>query len=412
MIWVTRILKAVLPIVVVFLAVQVFLSLKASRPKAQKKARVEQPPLVEVVEASVSREAVTITAWGTVKPSRVLTISPEVSGRITELHPQLVAGGRVSAGELLFAIEDQDYSLAVSQAQAQVTRARLEEQVETGRATVAANEWDTLAGELGGTAAGEALALREPHLAAARASVRSAQSQVALAELRLERTRVSAPWNARVQSEAVELGQLVGPQSRVATLVGTDTTWVEVSVPADRLPWIRIPGHSAEQGAAVSVSFEVGEGQRAERSGRVLRLLGDLDPKGKMARLLVEVVDPFELQRPLAERGIPLLGGAWVRADIEGRALDQAVAVPRLAIRDGDRVWVVDAEGKLQVHPVEIGWRERDRVLLTRGVDAGDRVVTSPLATPIPGMALRVAGEATAEAPSDVDPSAPEEGTP
>ena len=130
-------------------------------------------------------------------------------------------------------------------------------------------------------------------------------------------------------------------------------------------------------------------------------MLSDLDPLGRMARVVVEVMDPLELGRPPSERRLPLLVGAFVSVRLVGTTLDDVVAVPREAIREGDSVWVATRDDTLEIRPVIITWRERTRVLVVRGLADAERIISSPLSAPVEGMALRFMAPMTAIAPSD-----------
>jgi hypothetical protein len=132
----------------------------------------------------------------------------------------------------------------------------------------------------------------------------------------------------------------------------------------------------------------------------VLRLLGDLDPVGRMARLLVEIRDPLGAAVPAKAPkegeppplALPLLLGAYVEVGIEAQQLTNVVEVPRLALRGDDSVYVVGKDDRLEVRGVEIAWRRADTVLIKSGIAAGDRVITSRLPNAVPGMQLRVSG--------------------
>src|SRR5690606_15586491 len=166
----------------------------------------------------------------------------------------------------------------------------------------------------------------------AEALIRRAESQIAIAQLNLERTSIVAPFNAMVLDESVETGQLVEPGTVVATLVGTDEFWVQASVPTDQLHHIRLP-RDGEPGAQASVFLELGEGRQVEHRGRVLRLLSDLEPSGRMARVLISIPDPLGLET--TERSTPLLLGSYVRVEIDAGSLDGVLAIDRAALRKG-----------------------------------------------------------------------------
>jgi RND family efflux transporter MFP subunit len=284
-------------------------------------------------------------------------------------------------------LDARDYQLAVATRRADVQRAQLDVQLEAGRRVVAEREWSAFGqADAGVEQAGRALALREPQGETARVAVESAQSALDRAALDLTRTSLRAPFNALVVEETVDRGQLVGPQTPLATLVGTDHYWVQVSVPVASLPAIRLPTGD-EPGAHAHVAQRAGD-QRIERDGRVVRLLPDVDPVGSMARLLVEIDDPLGLADGNADP-LPILLGSYVDVTIEASPLDGVIEVPRVAVREGNRVFVMNDAGRLELRDVDVVWSQRESILVRGGLRDGERIVTTPIATPIPGMLLR-----------------------
>lgn len=371
---------------------------------------------VEIHVVTTSTQPVRVIANGTVISAQEIILQPEVTGRIIWKNPQFVPGGRFKKGAPLLRIDPRDYAVAVQQQLAQIENTRLGLDQERGRRVIAEREW-ALFGDAGSLdadadAPGRSLALREPHLRSAEASLRAAQSGLEKAKIGLSRTQIVAPFNAFVQSEAVDVGQLVSPSMQLGRLVGTDAFWVQVSVPVDRLGWLRVPGLNADEGSSVKIVQQVGEG-RVEREGKIIRLYGDVDPVGRMARVLVEVVDPFGLassdakkkagekpSEPLKDGAggpsaseLPLLLGAYVRVSIDAGTLDGVVEVPRSAVHEGDVVYVIDSESKLRFKRPEIVWR-RETTMLVRGeLASGDKIVTTHLSAPLEGMLLRVSEE-------------------
>jgi len=226
---------------------------------------------------------------------------------------------------------------------------------------------------------GKALALREPQLAGAKADLQAARSQLMQAQLALSRTRIEAPINAVVQSESVEIGQIARPGAVLGTLIGTDEWWVEVSIPTSELRWLKVPGSLAR------VTQRLGDESQVVRVGEVLRILPDVNPSGLMARLVVEVKDPMALEE--GNEGAFLLGTP-VQVELEGIEEKNIVSIPRRALREGDKIWVVADDQTLAVLDVDVVRRERDRVLV-RGIPDIARVIASRIAAPVPGMPLR-----------------------
>ena len=355
--------------------------------KAKRDEIPPKPELVEVIEAKSSRQKVFVTAMGNVVPAVQIELRPEVSGRIIKQSGELIRGGRFKAGETIVEVDPRDYKFAIELQKANVERARLALKVEEGRRTIAEQDWKQLEADVNATTEGRQLALRQPHMKSAQATLNATLSSLQKAALDLERTTIKAPFNALVLDERVDVGQLVTPQTQLASLVGTDAYYVQVVVPVGRLGWIKIPGVNGDEGARAKVVHSIGDGVRVERNGRVVRLLGDISPAGRMARLLVQIDDPLGLRE--GADGMPLLLGAYVRIDIDGKELNGVFELPRKAIREGDRVWILDKDDRLDIRPVKIVWGREETVLLDDGISDGDRIIMSRIATPIPRMKLR-----------------------
>lgn len=390
-----RWLEVLMPLVIIGGAVAASWHLYRTRPSPPQVERKPSATLVEVQTVQQETRRVRVRGMGLVIPARVVTLKPQVTGTVFEQSPQLVPGGRFKAGDVLVRVDPSDYELAVRQAEADVNQARSDLALEKGRQVVAEREWKLLGTQMPESEAGRALALRKPQLAAAEAKVDTAESRLDQARLNLERTVIRAPFNGVVTEENSELSQLVSPTTAIATLIGTDEFWVRVSIPLARLRFIDLPGSSGAEGAPVEIIQATGRDDELRRRGRVVRLLGDLDPKSRFARVLVAVEDPFGIE----SHARPLLAESYVSVEIEGRELGDVVAVPRTALREGGCAWVMNADNRLDVRPVKVAWNAEDMVLVHSlgedgtGLRDGERIVTSTIPAPVPGILLRVEGE-------------------
>ena len=436
---ITVALRVLVPLAVVAAGGLAAWYLVATGPKAVRKPPERRAMRVDVEPVAFGPHRAVVHAMGTVGPARVVGLQPRVSGEIVEVAPEFLPGGRFRSGETLLQIDKKDYDLAaeratlavdqanlavaqcdrvIEQRQGALARAESDLKLELGQQAVARREFEMLGEKV--TEAEEELVLRQPQLRtaqaaeasaravlaeaevakrSAQAAVQEAQNALARARLDLARTLIRAPFNAVVRAREVNLGATVSPTTPLATLVGTDAYWVEVSVPVDQLRWIRIPQSSGQEGSAVRVYNEAAWGPEAFRTGCVCRLASDLESEGRMARLMVTVDDPLALGP--ANQGKPvLLIGSYVRVEIEGEPIASAAAIGRSLLRDGTHVWVMNAEGRLEIRPVTIAFRGRDDVLVTEGVRAGERLVVTDLGAPVEGMPLRVeAAEGPAPAP-------------
>ena len=378
-------------LVVLVLAVGVVaaMGIIRSRPQAVQKPPDDSGVLVEVAEVRRLPRRIDVAAQGTVVPAQRVVVQPQVSGRIDAVAANLAPGTILRAGDLIFAIEDADFKLAVAKATAAVAEAAAQMELEQGRGRVAEREWELFQDELDAEQKAASLALREPQLRSRLSAVQTARANLARARLDLERTVVRSPFNAVVLSESIEVGQIVTPQSQAVTLAGTDAFWVRAAVRTDELDQLRVPGlYGAAHGSRALVRLDAENGDVLP--GRIVRLLGDLDTAGRMARVLVEVADPLGLGSGAGRgdrRGLLLLD-SYVDLMLEGATVRDLFEVPREWLHEGGNLRMY-SDGRLELRPVEVAWRFEDSVCIAGGLNEGEMVVTSRLATPIEGMKLR-----------------------
>jgi len=378
--------RVAVPLLILVVAVTIAATLIKTAPKAPQRRRPVSARLVEVEQIRFSRQHAIVHAMGVVQPAQEVDLCTLVSGEIISVSPEFIPGGRFRAGELLLQIDPSDYDLAVRQRASEVTHAQSALAIEMGQQAIARREYELL---------GEAIAeqdrelvLRQPQLATAQATLASAEAALAQAQLGRQRTTVVAPFNAIVKNRYVNLGAQVSASTALATLVGTDDYWVEVAVPVNQLKWITIPRSSSGQGSAARVYNEAEWGKDVYRLGSVIRVASDLEEQGRMARVLISVRDPLALKGENSGKP-PMLVGTYARVEIEGIALDSVAVIARNVIRDGDRVWIMNDEDKLEIRGVQIAYRGVDDVYVTDGVREGERLVTTDLSAPVEGMPLR-----------------------
>jgi len=388
--WITRL---VLPLVITGAAVGGAAVMVRSAESAEREPPEPTLPEVEHVEVRAQPARPRIRGTGVVEPAREATLSPELSGRIVHLSEDLVVGGRLAEGDVLLRIDERDYQIAVKQQRAQVEQAKVELELEQAYGKVAREEWDLM----GNTTADGRLASRVPQREAAEVKVDAARSTLERAKLDLGRTTLRAPFNATVIAESVEVGEIATPGQVVATLVGTDALWVRVSVPVEALGLIGVPGPGVAEGSSARVVQRLGSRGAVERDGTVVRLVKQLDAESRTAQVMVEVTDPFD-PKP---GELPLLPGAFVEVEFLGNEIDEVVAVPRVAVFEGRRTWVVDDQQRIRQRSLEIAWGDDEYVYATGGLRTGERVVVTPPSPAIEGMEVH-SEPAEPEAPAQV----------
>jgi len=358
----------------------------ATRPKASPRERERTAPIVEVMELAPTSAKARIEAMGTVVAADEALIQAEVSGRIVWVHPEMVDGGFVTKDTVVARIDDRDYRLALEQQRSALQSALAELRLEEGRQNVAAFEWEFMNQK---EEQGEGdLALRKPQLEAAEAAVRSARANVSKALLSLDRTEISAPFDAVISDAQADVGDQANPGAVLARLIATNTFYVKCLVRTDQLKWLKFSGPDLAGGSTVLI-YPVSGG---ERTGRLINLAPELSSSGRMAQLIVSVDDPLLLKPGDRTRGILLLDD-FVRVQIIGTEMEGVLSIPRTALREGRSVWLLDKDNRLRIVSAEIVFSTPDNVYVENDFEAGSRLITSSLGAPVEGMALSAEGE-------------------
>jgi RND family efflux transporter MFP subunit len=357
-----------------------------SGPTARKRPPAQMTPLVQVINVNPDNHGVTVSAMGSVIPAREITLEARVAGEIVAINPEFTVGGFLEKDSEVMRIDPQDYELALTLTRARVKEAESKLKILEAEAASARDEWAQLYGDRNqADTEPPPLVFKQPQVTAARAMLTAEKAEVQKAQLNLSRTRIRAPFNAIIRTKHVDIGSQVSVQEKLAEFVGTDEYWIQASIPVDRLNWIMIPRRPTEPGSKVRILHRNGY----EIAGTVIKLLGDLGSEGRMARILVGVQDPLNLKK--GKTGQPaLLIGEYVRIEIEGRILQNVYRIPRTALRDNSRIWVVNRDSKLDIRPVETLWRDAKTVLLREGLAPDDQLIVSDLPAPINGMPVQV----------------------
>jgi RND family efflux transporter MFP subunit len=315
-----------------------------------------------------------------------------VAGKVVDIHPELMVGGFIRAGEKILQIDSRDYELAVQQADATVQDAKVKLDTEQAEADVARKEWSQLNP---GTEPTSLLVLREPQIRKAQAALESAEAQLAVAKLKLERTSLSLPFDALIISEQVDLGQYIVAGQSLASAYGADAIEIQVPLEDKELAWFDVFDLSVlkktnntttkQTTALVRAHFA---GAEHTWQGRVVRTTGQVDRTSRMIPIIIEVAEPFDS----SEGRPPLLPGIFADVYIEGRVLKNAFAIPRDAIREGNKVWLVN-DNILHIRTLNIVRADKEFAYTNSGIYDGAQIITSSLDVVIEGMQVRTQGD-------------------
>jgi len=366
--------KILAPFLILLLSLSIVVLLIMLRPKPKEVPPERPVTRVEVTTVQPQSVRLTVKSQGTLLPRVESQLAAEVSGRIVEMSPHFRAGGHFKTGDVLFRIDPADYDAAVAARKADLATARLTLAQEKALAEQAAADWAAL-----GQGEASALTLRQPQLAQAAALVVSAEAALERARRDLERTKVRAPYDGMVLSKSVDLGQFVTANS-VADIF------------AIRVGEIRLPVVLREANFLMDPAIEPSPVQLSTKEAgvwrtweaRLVRFEATVDPASRLIYAVAEIEEPFaqELRR-----------GMFLEAEIEGRQLDGVFVLPRFALRGSNTVYVVSEEGSLTTRVVEIVKTDAEKAILSGGLAAGDRVVTSPIAYFVENMPVEIETE-------------------
>ena len=377
-------------------AVLVIYLIFMTEPKAKREgATRETAMLVDVIPAERGDYYPELVVMGTVRPSQDIVLGPRVSGEITRLSKSFIPGGYVNKGDFLLQIDPADYKNALALRKSELSNAETELKIEMGRRDVAKKDYTYLDEEL--SDANEALVLREPQLNSAKAAVEAAKAAVDQAELELKRTTIRAPFDAHILTRNVNVGSQVSPGQELARLIGFDNYWVMATVPLDKVRRLSFPEKEGEKGSPVTLRNRTAWEDDEYREGYLYKLVGALEDRTRLARVIVNVPDPLNIITKTADRPV-LMIGAFMETRIQGDLIRDVVRISRDYIRKDETVWVKE-EGKLQIRDVKILFRDAKYAYIESGVEEGEMIVTTNLSTVVDGAKLRTEPAVEADGP-------------
>lgn len=384
-----------LKIVVPGLAAVVLVATIKPAPVAMPQPEPELPT-VAVVTAQPSLQRLKVHSQGTVAPRREIDLVAQVGGRVTRVESNFVDGGFFAQEQALIQIDDRDYRFAHKRAEAQVSNAEQLLSTERGRVRQAQREWRDL-----GNAEANSLFLRKPQLAAAEASLASAQADLSKAALDLERTRITVPFDGRVRETFVDLGQYITPGTRIATVYDTASAEIRLPLSDRQAALVDLPlGFSAtdkEKGPAVTIKGVIG-GNEYSWLGHIARTDASIDTRSRMYYAVAEVDNPF-ISATDSSRAVPLIVGLFVEADIDGRALDDVIVLPRAAVFKRDKIYLSRAndqgDNEIVLRRVKVLYKTQDQVwiqaLAADDIPPGSQVVVGQQNYIAPGVLVKTA---------------------
>ena len=283
-----------------------------------------------------------IRVVGEVEALHDVTVSAEESGIIASFLAG--KGERVARGQPVTRISSEllDAQVEEARAIAEVAEERFERQRRL---------WDQRIGT-------------EIALLEVKSQATSSAARLKVLETRLARTMVSSPISGVFDEQYVEVGELVGPGTRLLRVLAIDQVRVVAGIPERYALAI-------EPGAAALITFDVLEGR--EFSG-VIEFVGtSVDPRSRTIPIEVVLDNSERLIRPRMVANV----------QVERMRQEQVLVVPQDLVQrteDGFQVFVAERSGDTltaRARSVELGASYANQVVITGGLTAGARLITA-----------------------------------
>ena len=375
-------IKMIAPVIVLAGGVGAFLVLDWAKPEPEKKEEGPRALSVFVKNVEGADTELQVRTEGEVRARTEVDIVAQVAGRVVSVSTEFTEGGLVEPGVTLVEIEYLEYQLALEQARAKMAEAEVRLQTALATADVAKKQ-------LRNAKDASPLALKKPQVAEARAMLAAAEASYEQSMLNLARTKISLPFSGRLASIDVNVGQYVAPGTRLARAFSTQVVEVRLPLNDTQLASLNLPiGFVAEPGHGLPVVFKANVAGKQQRwQGKLTRLDASIDKNTRMLFGLAVVESPYQLN--VSQHQMPLAVGLYVEAEIAGRRINDGYAIPREGLRAGNKVFVVNENGLLEIRAVVVSYSSEREAIISSGLSLNEKVVVSPVRNAIQGMALK-----------------------
>lgn len=400
------ILKALLQALIAFaILIGAFIgmnALVASKPEVPKQAIREKSYPVETLTLQKGDYAPDINVYGETTAGREVELRALVGGEVSQIHPNLKAGGFVAKGDLLVAIDRFDYEGAVTEAEANLAEAhaalvesqgqvvleranmarakeqlefatrdlqRAEDLVNRGAVTERTVDDRRLLVSQRQQALEQAqntLTLYEAKVEQQKAAVKRLDWRLEDAKRQLENTVLRAPFDAIVRSEAAEPGRLVSVNDSVVSLYAADEFEVRFTL-SDNQYGRLVADSGTVVGRPVQVTWYLGT-TPVTYQATVSRIGADV----ASTRGGVELIASIDS----SDAAVPLRPGAFVEISLADETYHDSFRVPETAYYGEGKVYVVK-DSRLEPRKVEALAIDDGNIIVRGNLTSGETLLTT-----------------------------------
>ncbi len=413
--------RALLVVPPIVIGVSILLIMVSGKQSPEKLVRGEPTRYARIVNIQTTDFIPVAEGYGSVQPAQIWAAVSQVSGRVTDMHPQLRNGGIIPAHSELIRIDPGDYKLALGRARNELAELNVQGanalaslNIEKRNLALAEKEFNRkqkLANQ--GTISKSSADETERAMLSSRSLVQNLENTLALlpiqrklleskitqAERDLANTRLSAPFNLRVSGLSVEQHQFVSAGQRLFSGDSIDRVEITAHIAANSLKKLFIgrPDFPTDvntlnsdlisiTGFKPTVKLDIGGEQLAEWEAEFVRISDSVDAQTQTIGIVVAVDKPMEKIIP-GERP-PLSKDMFVQVSIAGHTQRDQIVIPRSVIRN-NQVYLVDNNNRLQTRNIHRLYDQAQFTVVGDSLKAGDRIVVSDLVPAVDGMLLR-----------------------
>lgn len=313
-------------------------------------AQAAEGPMVEVVPVTKALVRDELITFGSLRSDESVMIRPEIDGRLAQLHFR--EGQSVEAGALLVSLDD-----AISRAELAQARANL---------NLAEKNFQR-AQMLFKRGASNAQALDE-----ASAQQQAARASLALAQARLDKTRIQAPHDGVLGLREASPGDYLSAGQDIVNLEVLDPLKVDFRIPQKSVNQVRL-------GQTVEISLDAYPGERFV--GEIFAINPRLDEAGRSQAIRARIDNPERRLRP----------GQFVKVSVILDERADALIIPEEAVMPvGERLLVnLVVDGKVAVREVELGKRMDGTVEVREGLRGDETLISAGWQKVREGMPVR-----------------------
>lgn len=333
-----------------------------------------QYPHVSVTQVTAGVHRASVSAYGEVTSRNKLSLTSQVSGKVTKLAPNFLTGNVFKQGQVIATLETIEFEQALANAKATLADAQLALAQEQLNAKQAAAEW-----QQSGLADHQAtdLVLRKPQLAVAKAKFTLAQQAVEKAQYDLTQTKIVAPFDALIVTKNIQIGSNVQSGSEIAMIY--DISLFEVALPLSISQWQALKQTDSNALTSTPVTLS-DDANNLQWQARVNRVEQHIDASSRQRSLIVNVSNPLDLDTPL-------FPGTFVKATLTGAQVDNLWKLPASALIDNHTVWQINDEDLLRPLAVDVVFSQGNSVFVQpKSAITQAQVVNRPLASYLTNM--------------------------